>query len=45
MTTSFGAEKQDDGTWSHVPERIPENWINRVTPYTLPDTVVQIFVS
>ncbi|KAJ9143264.1 Cloroperoxidase [Coniochaeta hoffmannii] len=41
--TFFGAEKQDDGTWSHVPERIPENWINRVTPYTLPDTVVQIF--
>ncbi|KAK9413016.1 putative Heme haloperoxidase family profile domain-containing protein [Seiridium unicorne] len=38
----FGAEKQDNGTWAHVPERIPDNWINRVAPYTLADTVVQI---
>jgi hypothetical protein len=39
---SFGAEKQSDGTWTHVPERIPENWTNRVTPYSLLDVSAQI---
>ena len=28
---------QDDGTYSHVPERIRPEWMNRVTPYTLAD--------
>ncbi|KAF1960406.1 Cloroperoxidase [Byssothecium circinans] len=38
----FGAQQESDGTWSSVPERIPDNWINRVTPYSLLDVVGQI---
>ncbi|KAI9695334.1 MAG: hypothetical protein M1820_008686 [Bogoriella megaspora] len=39
----FGAQQNSDGTWTHVPERIPANWTNRVAPYTLPDVAAQIF--
>ena len=42
MICSFGAQKQSDGTWTHVPDRIPENWTNRVTPYSLLDVTAQI---
>ncbi|PMD19253.1 Cloroperoxidase [Hyaloscypha hepaticicola] len=38
----FGAQQQSDGTWTHVPDRIPENWTNRVTPYSLLDVTAQI---
>jgi hypothetical protein len=40
---SFGAQQNSDGTWSHVPERIPDNWTNRELPYTLLDVSTQIF--
>ena len=36
ISTWFGAVDNGDGTWSHVPERLPENWVNRETPYTVP---------
>lgn len=39
---SFGAQEESDGTWSHIPERIPSNWTNRVTPYSLLDVSLQI---
>jgi hypothetical protein len=42
LVCSFGAQKQSDGTWTHVPDRIPENWTNRVTPYSLLDVTAQI---
>ncbi|KUJ12795.1 Cloroperoxidase [Mollisia scopiformis] len=38
----FGAEQQPNGTWTHVPERIPANWTNRISPFTLLDVVGQI---
>ncbi|KAL3426484.1 hypothetical protein PVAG01_03275 [Phlyctema vagabunda] len=38
----FGAKQQSDGTWSHIPERIPDNWTSRATPYTLLDVALQI---
>jgi hypothetical protein len=37
ISTFFGAKDNGDGTWSHVPERIPDNWFSRATPYTLVD--------
>jgi len=33
--TFFGAKRRSDGSWERVPERIPDNWVNRKTPYTL----------
>jgi hypothetical protein len=41
--SSFGAQQESDGTWSHVPERIPDHWTNRETPYSLLDVAGQIF--
>ncbi|KAI9662911.1 MAG: hypothetical protein M1821_007958 [Bathelium mastoideum] len=41
--TFFGAQKSSNGSWSHVPERIPDNWTNRETPYTILDVATQIF--
>ncbi|PVH83582.1 Cloroperoxidase [Cadophora sp. DSE1049] len=38
----FGAQQEADGTWSHVPERIPENWTTRQKPYSLLDVGGQI---
>lgn len=37
ISTFFGAKDNGDGTYSHVPERIPDNWFNRASPYTLTD--------
>ncbi|CZR67509.1 uncharacterized protein PAC_17408 [Phialocephala subalpina] len=38
----FGAKQESDGTWTQIPEQIPANWTNRVTPYSLIDVSVQI---
>jgi hypothetical protein len=44
----FGAVKASSGAgnatggWDFVPERLPANWHNRKTPYTLADVLVQI---
>ena len=35
VSTFFGAQDNGDGTWTHVPEQIPDNWFNRATPYTV----------
>ena len=35
ISTFFGAVDNGDGTYSHVPERIPDNWSNRATAYGL----------
>ncbi|CAG8983329.1 hypothetical protein HYALB_00007457 [Hymenoscyphus albidus] len=37
ISTFFGAEKQSDGSYKGVPERIPDNWTNRVPPYSVVD--------
>lgn len=34
ISSFFGAVDNGDGTYSHIPERIPPNWRSRVTPYT-----------
>ena len=35
ISSFFGAQKNDDGTYSFTgEEKIPNNWINRVEPYT-----------
>ena len=39
----FGAEKNSDGTYSfNNQERIPPNWVNRVSPYTNNDVTTHI---
>jgi hypothetical protein len=42
INASFGARKKDDGSWERVPERIPDNWVNRKTPYSLLDIAGEI---
>ncbi|KAF2745595.1 Cloroperoxidase [Sporormia fimetaria CBS 119925] len=42
-TASFyGARKNNEGQWEKVPERIPDNWVNRKTPYSLLDIAANI---
>jgi len=42
ISSFFGAEKQSDGSWGFVHEKIPPNWTNRVSPYSGVDVNVQI---
>lgn len=43
ISSFFGAEQQSDGTWTfNNAEKIPDNWTNRVTPYTNSDVTHQI---
>jgi len=42
ISSFFGAKQNSDGTWSSVPEQIPANWTNRVSPYTNNDVTNQI---
>ncbi|TKA61134.1 hypothetical protein B0A55_12340 [Friedmanniomyces simplex] len=42
ISSFFGAEKQSDGTWAFVDEKIPSNWTNRVSPYSGLDVNVEI---
>ncbi|KAK1054085.1 hypothetical protein LTR74_016097 [Friedmanniomyces endolithicus] len=42
ISSFFGAEKQSDGTWGFVHEKIPPNWTNRVSPYSGTDVNQQI---
>ncbi|KAK5709320.1 hypothetical protein LTR17_019891 [Elasticomyces elasticus] len=42
ISSFFGAEKQSDGTWKYVYEKIPPNWTNRVAPYTNNDVTLEI---
>ena len=44
ISSFFGAEKQSDGTYTFTgEEKIPANWTNRLTPYSVFDVGVQIF--
>jgi hypothetical protein len=38
----FGATQDSNGIWQHIPERIPDNWHNRRSPYTVALGVDQI---
>ena len=42
ISTFFGAVADGAGGWSHVPERIPENWFSREAAYTIVDVATQI---
>lgn len=42
ISSFFGAVDDGNGGWDHVPERIPENWFNRVAPYSLLDVANEI---
>ena len=44
LPSSFGAQQSSTGSWTYVPERIPVNWTNRISPYTPPDVSNQIFL-
>ena len=37
ISSFFGAVANSDGSYSHVPEQIPDNWYNRDSPYSLMD--------
>lgn len=46
ISSFFGAEKQDDGTYTfNGKEQIPANWTNRVDPYTNQDVVTEILAQ
>jgi len=43
ISTFFGAEQGSDGSWTFTGgERIPDNWTNRVAPYTNNDVTTEI---
>lgn len=43
--TFFGAVDNGDGTWSKRPERIPQGWRNRETPYTVTEIGNEVFAQ
>jgi hypothetical protein len=42
ISSFFGAQKNSDGTYSFTEEKIPDNWTNRVQPYTTLDVGAEI---
>jgi hypothetical protein len=44
MASFFGAVEDSSaaGGWRHVPEKIPDNWFNRRSPYTNNDVTLEI---
>lgn len=42
ISSFFGAKDNGDGTWGFTAEKIPNNWVNRVSPYTNNDVTNQI---
>jgi hypothetical protein len=42
ISSFFGATQNSDGTWGFTAEKIPDNWVNRVEPYTNNDVTNQI---
>ncbi|KAF2200873.1 Cloroperoxidase [Delitschia confertaspora ATCC 74209] len=40
--TWYGAKKNRDGSYESVPERIPDNWVNREDPYSILEIAGQI---
>jgi hypothetical protein len=45
ISSFFGAKSDGNGGWTHVPERIPDNWFSRATPYTGVDVVEEILAQ
>ena len=45
ISSFFGAESDGNGGWTHVPEQIPANWYNRVSPYSLMEVSSEIFAQ
>jgi hypothetical protein len=45
ISTFFGAVKNSDGTYSFGVEKIPDNWTNRVAPYTNEDVTAEILAQ
>jgi len=46
ISSFFGASKNADGTYSlNRAEKIPDNWYNRVSPYTNNDVTLEIIVQ
>jgi hypothetical protein len=45
ISSFFGAKSDGNGGWTHVPERIPDNWFSRATPYTGTDVVAEILAQ
>ncbi|PQE32826.1 heme-thiolate peroxidase HTP5 protein [Rutstroemia sp. NJR-2017a WRK4] len=46
ISSFFGAQKNSDGSYSfNNQERIPDNWTNRVTPFTAVDVTVEILAQ
>jgi hypothetical protein len=45
ISSFFGAKSDGHGGWTHVPERIPDNWYNRATAYTGVDVVEEILAQ
>lgn len=39
ISSIYGMQTQEDGTICYVPERFPENWYRRATPYGVADLV------
>jgi len=43
ISSFFGAQQNSDGSWSfNGGERIPDNWVNRKTPYSNTDVTLEI---
>ncbi|THY53814.1 Cloroperoxidase [Aureobasidium pullulans] len=46
ISTFFGAQQKSDGTWEfNGGERIPDNWTNRVDPYSNLDVTTEILAQ
>lgn len=46
ISSFFGASKNSDGTWSfNNAEKIPDNWTNRIKPYTNNDVTLEILAQ
>ena len=46
ISSFFGAEQNSDGSWKfNGKEKIPDNWFNRVDPYTIPKVGSEIFAQ
>jgi hypothetical protein len=45
ISSFFGAKSDGNGGWTHVPERIPDNWFSRATPYTGVDVTEEILAQ
>jgi hypothetical protein len=45
ISSFFGAQSDGNGGYTSIPEQIPPNWFNRVSPYYLADTSAEILLQ